>query len=402
LDRITHSVRAFYEAYPYPPGNRVDCDGYQVRLLLSYLERSAESQRPLQVLEAGCGRGLNLLAAAAAQPEIRFFGVDISRVAIEEASQTALSQDLQNLEFQVADLMQPGSLPEVPGGYDLILSYGVLHHLKEPAEGLRALRRLLSPQGAIAFMVDGRFGRQPLDRFLQALAILNEAGDSEQQREERGRALARLAEEGLFRSTHWQGTAEVDAVEFADRCLHVHEQSYTIDTLWELLSAARLSFLRWLEPADWQLSTLQTEQPLAAEMASLEARDRFRLIERLCERPKLTLISVPQGTRLRSPLSTTAVDEAVFRLNPQLKQVRREDRPLWQLRNQPPIAAYDRLAESVLQVAQAEGQDFTGEAMTANLLEQGFQPADVRAGLCRLEAAEWLYRPHASAEGGGV
>ena len=107
MDRITHSVRAFYEANPYPPGERVDCDGYQVELLLSYLQRSADSGRPLQVLEAGCGRGLNLLAAAKAQPEISFQGIDISRVAIEEASQAALKQDLSNLRFQVADLMQP-------------------------------------------------------------------------------------------------------------------------------------------------------------------------------------------------------------------------------------------------------------------------------------------------------
>jgi SAM-dependent methyltransferase len=399
LDRVTHSVRAFYEAYPYPPGDRVDCDGYQVRLLLSYLERTSESGAPLQVLEAGCGRGLNLLAAAAAQPGIRFRGIDISRVAIEEAGQAVVSQGLQNLEFQVADLMQPRTLPEVPGGYDLILSYGVLHHLNDPEAGLHALRCLLSPRGAIAFMVDGRFGRQSLDRFLQALAILDETGDSRQPREVRARALARVAEKGLFKSTHWQGTVEADAVEFADRCLHVQEQSYTIDELWALMSSAGLTFLRWLEPLDWQISSLPTEPSLAAEMASLDTLDRYRLIERLCERPKLTLIVVPEGGRPRSPLTISGVDEAVFRLNPQLKAIQRNGRLLWQLRNQPPTAAHGRLAENVLNAAQALDRDFTAESLTQHLKQQGLNSSHVRECLFRLEAAEWLYRPHMCIEG---
>jgi SAM-dependent methyltransferase len=401
LDRVTHSVRAFYEAYPYPPGERVDSDGYQVRLLLSYVERCAESKRPLQVLEAGCGRGLNLLAAAADQSDAQFRGVDISRVAIEEAARTADSRGLSNLAFQVADLMQPTSLPEVSGGYDLILSYGVLHHLKDPAQGLLGLRRLLSPQGAIAFMVDGRFGRQPLDRFLQALTILGDAGDDEPSREQRARALARVAEEGLFRATHWQGTAGADAVEFADRCLHVHEQSYTIDQLWALLSSAGLVFLRWLEPADWQTSALPAGTALGEEITRLAPLDRYRLIERLCERPKLTLIALPEGGRPRRLLTSDAVDKGLFRLNPQLRPVEREGDLLWQLRNQLLQPAPDRLADALLKRAQAEERGFSAEAVLENMAQQGYQPADIRACLMRLEAREWLFRPQGPAAGEG-
>ena len=168
MDKVTDSVRAFYEAHPYPPGDRVDLDAYQVRWLLSTIERGSTYDRPIQVLEAGCGRALNLRAAAAAQPDIRFTGIDVNRVAINEASASRIG----NLRLQTADLMQPGTLPAVPGGYDLILTYGVLHHLSDPPQGLRHLRGLLSPEGVLALMVDGRYGRQPLDRFLQALSFL--------------------------------------------------------------------------------------------------------------------------------------------------------------------------------------------------------------------------------------
>lgn len=399
MDRITHSVRAFYEANPYPPGERVDCDGYQAELLLSYLQRTADSERPLQVLEAGCGRGLNLLAAAAAQPGVSFQGIDISRVAIDEANRAALKQELSNLRFQVADLMQPATLPSVPGGYDLILSYGVLHHLKDPAEGLSQLSRLLSPQGAITFMVDGRFGRQPLDRYLQALAMLGEEADSEQTREQRARALARAADRSLFRASHWQGTAEADPVEFADRCLHVHEQSYTVDDLWALLSSVGLAFLRWLEPADWQASVVQSEPVLAEAIARLTPLNRYRLVERLCERPKLTLMAVPGGLGPRDELTLDSVDETVFRINPQLKPLQQDGCLLWQLRNQSPRAADDSLAEALLRHAQGQDGDFTIESMAEVLKREGYQVSELRQCLLPMVADEWLYRPHRPSKG---
>ncbi len=393
MDKVTDSVRAFYEAHPYPPGDRVDCDGYQARWLLSTVERS-DADGPLRVLEAGCGRGLNLQAAARAQPEADFTGVDLNRVAIAEAREAAASGP-QKLRFQTADLMQPRSLPETEGGFDLILSYGVVHHLSDPAAGLRHLRERLSPQGVLALMVDGRFGRQPLDRFLQALALLPGGSGDPPSRLATARALARAAEPGLFRHTHWQGTAEVDDVEFADRCLHVHERSYTVDELWSLLERAGLCFLRWLEPADWRPAGLFDDPELGSLVDALTPRQRYRLVERLHERPKLTLLAIPEEGAPRRPLRPEQVPVTLFGLNPQLKQRQPENggEALWQLRRQPAAEA-GHCARAILLAADAMGEAFRGEAMIAHLRQRGFQQHDVVETLFRLESSEWLYRPH--------
>jgi SAM-dependent methyltransferase len=403
LDKVTQSVRAFYEAYPYPAGDRVDCDGYQAELLLSYRERRGQPGRPLQVLEAGCGRGLNLQAAAVAQPDVHFTGIDVNRVAIDEARRAVADKGLTNLRFQTADLMQRESLPETPGGYDLILSYGVIHHLSDPQVGFCRLAELLSPQGVVALMVDGLFGRQALDRFLQALRLFPETAESPGQRLSVARALASVAEPYLFRGTHWQGTAEVDDVEFADRCLHVHERSFSVQEVWHQLAFAKLAFLRWLEPRDWRFMNLENDAVLRPLLSTLDPLQRFGLIERLCERPKLTLIAMPAAAVPRLPLSSMKVAATRFRTNPQLKCRQDDGAGLsWQLRQQPPATVRSECAAAILQASDEVGGDFAGQQMIEQMRQQGFSLQQTVECLRQLEADEWLYRPHVPTYGEGA
>lgn len=95
------------------------------------------------------------------------------------------------------------------------------------------------------------------------------------------RVLARAAEQRLLRGSHWQGTAEVDGVAFADRCLHVHEQSYSVDGLSELLTLAGLRFLRWREPMDWMPAELLEDPVSSLLVSNLEPVRQYPLVERL-------------------------------------------------------------------------------------------------------------------------
>ncbi|MCU7814061.1 MAG: class I SAM-dependent methyltransferase [Candidatus Thiodiazotropha sp. (ex Rostrolucina anterorostrata)] len=103
MDKITTEVRAFYEAYPYPPEGQVDCDGYHGPLLLSYLQRTCSKLTRLQLLEAGCGRGLNLQTMAGKRTEVDFTGIDINRIAVQEATQRSKELVLQNMVDMLAE-----------------------------------------------------------------------------------------------------------------------------------------------------------------------------------------------------------------------------------------------------------------------------------------------------------
>ena len=395
MDKVTAAVRAFYEAYPYPSGNDARCDGYHGRLLLSYLERPQGAPRSLRVLEAGCGRGVNLTAVAAEEKQDRFTGIDINRVAIDGATRSAERLGLPNLDFQVANLLDSASLPESEMGYDVILSYGVLHHLIDPIEGLRQLRERLAPQGVIGLMVDGSYGRQPLDSYLEALQIIEPKELRRSSRSANARALARVAEQEIFQGNYWQGTAVTDEVEFADRCLHVHERSYDITGLWGLLEAAGLKFIRWQDTSDWSLEEITAEPQLRACLQALDPVDRYRVIERLAHRPKLILAAARQGDAPREGLTRDGVSSQRFAVNPQLSVQR--DGPgaaQWYLRQRPVSIAPGSWEEKIVAEAGLSAEALPARALLQRLAESGLEQDHGIERIHRLHAREILYCPH--------
>jgi len=97
---------------------------------------------PVKVLDVGCGSGFLLSQVRKVLPVsafTQFFGVDISAEAIEKAhtrysDMNFRTMDATHLDFEDADI-------------DLILSYGVLEHVREPQAALNEVCRVLMPGG---------------------------------------------------------------------------------------------------------------------------------------------------------------------------------------------------------------------------------------------------------------
>ena len=296
MDKLTKAVQAFYEAYPYPTGlSAFDAEIDPARLLIESSVGEPETGQPWQVLEAGCGCAQGLIAAAQRHADMLFTGVDINRVGIQRAQTQATAMGLDNIRFQPADLMTLTDLTAPPGGFDLIYAFGVLHHLSDPAVGLTHLATLLAPSGMMVCMVYGRFGREPLQRLLEAIELATDPAAAIETRIDPARWLAEVADASLFQQTPWEGTARVDDVEFVDRCLHVNEQSYDIESLWQLMAQAGLRFHRWLKPADWSLDALIKHTEARALLFGLSKQDQYKVVERLFQRPRLEWLMTPAG-----------------------------------------------------------------------------------------------------------
>jgi len=112
-----------------------------------------ESWKGKRVLEIGCGIGTD--AVNFARNGAEYVGIELSEKSLELAELRFRVLGLEG-RFFVADVekLSASKIPEGP--YDLIYSFGVLHHTPDPAGALSELGRFSGPGGKIKIMLYAR------------------------------------------------------------------------------------------------------------------------------------------------------------------------------------------------------------------------------------------------------
>jgi SAM-dependent methyltransferase len=191
-DATDARLAAQYEAYPYP---RRDPRDEAKRLIVGspghlrevdYWVFGAQrpASRPLHALIAGGGTGdATIMLAQQMAREGRAGTVtwlDRSAAALTIAQARAAARGLTNIVWQQRSLLElPGS---GLGPFDYIDCCGVLHHLPDPAEGLRALLSVLAPGGGMGLMTYAPYGRTGVYMMQDVLRRLAPPDEMPQQR----------------------------------------------------------------------------------------------------------------------------------------------------------------------------------------------------------------------------
>jgi SAM-dependent methyltransferase len=268
-------VQAFYERYPYPPPLD-DLDAYRRR----WQERERRladfhlfwPTRPFRedysILVAGCGTS-QAAKYALRWPAANITGIDFSATSIEHTERLKHKYKLDNLRIRQLPLEQAGDLGET---FDQVICTGVLHHLPDPAAGLRALRSVLERQGAMHLMVYAPYGRSGiymLQEFCRRVGFRAPEGDIRE-------LLAALK---ALPATHPLTSLLQEARDFrseaglADALLHPQDRAYSVPQLLEFLRESGLTFGRWLRQAAYSLQAgllSQIPRPLRAAQLPLE------------------------------------------------------------------------------------------------------------------------------------
>jgi SAM-dependent methyltransferase len=278
---VAVAVQQFYERYPYP--RPVDnLDGYRKlwrdrdrRRADDHLFFPAGCHGDRTILIAGCGTS-QAAKHALRWPEARIVGIDVSAKSVQCTEQLKRTYDLHNLEVHQLPLER---VSELAMAFDLIVCTGVLHHLPDPDAGLRALRTVLAPNGALHLMVYAPYGRAGIYMLQEFCRRLGIAATDTGIRD----LIAALA---ALPPGHPLRTLLRDAPDFrepaalADALLHPRDRAYSVSQLLELLAAEGLAFGRWLRQAPYSVCCgVLARIPQAAELAEMPLAEQHAAAE---------------------------------------------------------------------------------------------------------------------------
>jgi SAM-dependent methyltransferase len=290
-DAATPVVSAFYDRFPYPADPLQDGPppGYNWRWCVDSawafatgaLPPAAATERPWRILDAGCGTGVSTDYLCHLNPGASVLAVDISAGTLEVARERTRRS---GAAAQVAELrIEQRSLLDLQGEgpFDYINSVGVLHHLREPEAGLRALAELLRPGGLLHLFLYADGGRWEIHRTQRSLTRLGVGCGDEGLR--LGRQLfSNLPESNRLRRHHeqrWALDTGADA-NFADMYLHPQETSYNLERLMAFVASADLQFAGFSNPEVWDPGRLLSGELLERARA-LPDLERWALVEDL-------------------------------------------------------------------------------------------------------------------------
>lgn len=123
-------------------GDRIPGDSARQAVALRELPRWAAAAGPAaRVLDLGCGEGASVDSFRAADPEVRWVGVDIGD------SAEALARQRDDAEFHAFD---GETLPFADDAFDLVWCKQVLEHVDRPEPLFAEVARVLAPGGSFA------------------------------------------------------------------------------------------------------------------------------------------------------------------------------------------------------------------------------------------------------------
>ena len=276
------AVRDFYNLHPYPPPVD-DLDEYRQRwqdegrrradFHLHWPDKAYRAN--LTVLVAGCGTA-QAAKHALRQPACHVVGIDISETSVLHTETLKRKYHLTNLEVYQLPVERAGELGR---SFDEIVCTGVLHHLADPDVGLRALRDLLKPDGAMHLMVYATYGRAGvymLQDYCRRLGI----GNTEAEIRDLANTLRALPQDHPLARLLGESADFRSQAGLADALLHPRDRAYTVPELFDFLERAGLVFGRWVRQAPYlpQCGALAAA-PHASRLAMLPLPEQYAAVE---------------------------------------------------------------------------------------------------------------------------
>ena len=229
----------------------------------------------MDILVAGCGTN-QAAVIAYTNPSAHVVAVDVSAASLDHHRWLKDTYGLNNLELHRLPIEDVADLGR---DFDLIITTGVLHHMADPAQGMRMLADRLRPDGVLAVMLYANHGRIGVQMMQSVFADMGMGQD------EAALAMVRDAVEQLG-PTHplvsYLGIAPDlgDDAGVVDTFLHGREQAYSIDECRELVTDAGLVFQDLFLKASYY-PPVAPESAFLAAVAAMPREKQWSIMQRV-------------------------------------------------------------------------------------------------------------------------
>ena len=197
---------------------------------------------------AGGGTGDALVYWAAIlrdNPNAEIVYIDFSKASKEIAEERIKIRNLQgNVTFYNDSLL---NLPNLDiGKFDFINCCGVLHHLEEPKDGIKALESVLTEDGVMSIMLYGKYGRSAYYPFQEIMRSINHDVTDKSEKIKNTRTLLNsLRQDNLFFPTINSIQAPDLDGELYDIFLHSQDKPYNVADIYDLIGSANLKLIEF-------------------------------------------------------------------------------------------------------------------------------------------------------------
>jgi len=260
MDKTNHlpNVRNMYENYPFPLRDPRDekrrlhtCEMEMLPKINHYCYRGKQSfDQGFRALVAGGGAGDAAIYLAhhlkGRNAEVVY--LDMSTASMAIAKERAAIRKLNNIQWIHGSILELPKLGLEP--FDYINCVGVLHHMADPDEGLKALAAVLAPGGAMGLMVYGHYGRLDIYATQDLMRHANRNEPDLARKVENAKALLRclpnsnLLMRGRARDSVLHQLFNDDS-NLVDAFLHEQDRAYTVPEAYQFVEGAGLNLIEF-------------------------------------------------------------------------------------------------------------------------------------------------------------
>lgn len=234
-----------------------------------------EGGQEISILVAGCGA--NAAARYAFEhPQANVVGIDISAACLAHEEHLKQKHNLQNLTLHQMPLEDARTLDNT---FDFIEAVGVMNHLENPLSGMEALKTRLNPDGVMAVMLFGVYGRLGVG-MLQKMFHRLELGFSEEDV-----ALVRQTL-GILDGDHPVQAFNRNIADLqldsgvVDCFLRSAGRNFTVEGCLQFVRNSGMAFMGWLDNfAYYPEGQIPSNHPLYARVSALPEEDMWKVME---------------------------------------------------------------------------------------------------------------------------